>query len=558
MLDAPVRTGELYAVDADGKRSVPLFGYRMAREGSQATNIRSAVAERASGYLLDALKDQENQILIMVVPWGATEGAFNEVRRLNLRSGRASPVVRAPIREASFLTDRDGNVRLSWGETLAGRQELYARSASGGEWRKIHDEAETGVRVVPRSFRSDGNSVYVVVAGLQGPSSLELLDLGNGERRRVVADQTADIGVGLHDAQGELYAVVVEPDRPRLLHVDEERDASRLSKALERAFPGQFAYFTSFTRDGRHGLVHVYSDRNPGEFFLFNLESMQAAYLAATRDWIDPDDMAVMTPFQVGTEDGYTLPGYLSLPSSGAQGGLPMVVIPHGGPHGVRDRWRFDPEVQILANHGYVVLQVNFRGSGGYGLGFERAGYRQWGGHMQDDLAAAVRWAINEGHADPGRICIYGASYGGYAAMMNSARFPDLYRCVVGYVGVYDLRLMYSEGDTRQFLYGRAFLDRILGSELLQSASPVNLADRIDKPVLLIHGGEDQRVPISHAERMRSALRAAGNEPEWLVERREGHGFYNLDNQVKMYRTLLAFLDRHIGATAVQAQGQAD
>lgn len=553
MLDAPVWTGELYAVDADGKRSVPLFGYRMPREGSQATNIRGPVAERASAFLLDTLRNQEHQILIKVVPWGATEGAFNEVRRLNLRSGRASRVVSAPIREAEFLTDHEGNVRFSWGETVAGKQELYVREASGGEWRKINDEAESTIRIVPRSFDRDGRRVFVVVSDTSGPSRLELLDLETGARERVAGDPVADIGVGLYGADDRLYAVIVEPDRPRLLYVDEESREARLSRALEQAFPGQFAYFTSFTSDGGHGLVHVYSDRNPGEFYLFDLASMQAAYLAATRDWIDPDQMAQMKPIRMRTDDGVDLHGYLTLPHGQGERGLPMIVVPHGGPHGVRDRWQFDADMQLLASRGYALLQVNFRGSGGYGLAFERAGHRQWAGRMQDDLAAAVRWAIDEGYADPDRICISGASYGGYAAMMNAARYPDLYRCAVGYVGVYDLRLMHSEGDVRQYLYGRAFLDRIIGNDQLHSASPVAFAERIKVPVMLVHGGEDQRVPISHAERMRRALREAGNEPEWLVERREGHGFYNMENRVKLSQQLLTFFERHIGLDAKAA-----
>lgn len=547
MLDKPLPTGELFGVDAEGERTTHLFGYRLAREGSQATNIRGPVAEHANAYLLDPLESDPHQILITVEPWGATEGTINEVRRLNLRSGRTSRVASAPVRHASFLADLDGNLRLAWGDTLAGLQELYMRPAAGGDWRKIHDEAGTNVRVRPVSFLGDGERVHVITADRSRPSRLEVMNPATGERELVVADPIADIDYALFGPDRQIYAVIVEPDRPRLLFVDERSDEARLSKALETSFPGRFAYFTSFSRNGRYGLVHVYGDRSPTEFYLFDRETMQADFLIGAQDWIDPDDMAEMRPIRVQAHDGLDLHGYLTLPPGHGEKNLPMIVVPHGGPHGYRDSWGFDPEMQLLANRGYAVLQVNFRASGGYGLAFEYAGYRQWAGHMQDDLAAAVRWAIAQGHADPERICIYGASYGGYAAMMNPVRYPDLYRCAVGYIGVYDLRRLYSEGDGKGYLYQKAALERAIGTEHLASSSPVSHADRIKIPVMLVHGGEDQRAPVSHARRMRAALRAAGNEPEWLLERREGHGFYQMDRRINLQERLLAFFERHIG-----------
>ena len=187
-------------------------------------------------------------------------------------------------------------------------------------------------------------------------------------------------------------------------------------------------------------------------------------------------------------------------------------------------------------------------------LHFQQAGYREWAGLMQDDLADAVRWTIAEGYADKNRVCIYGASYGGYAALMNSARYPELYRCTVGYVGVYDLPLMYKDGDIPETMFGRKYLERVIGKEGLEQASPLHHAEKITMPVMLIHGGEDFRVPQKHADRMREALTKAGNPPEWLVKRSEGHGFYVTENRIELYTKLLAFFDRHIGENAKPAQ----
>jgi dipeptidyl aminopeptidase/acylaminoacyl peptidase len=213
--------------------------------------------------------------------------------------------------------------------------------------------------------------------------------------------------------------------------------------------------------------------------------------------------MAAVQPVSFKARDGLTVKGYLTLPPGSDGKRLPMVVMPHGGPFGVYDQWRFEDDSQILAGAGYAVLQVNYRGSGNYGRAFRTAGARQWGGAMQDDLTDATRWAIAQGHADAGRICIYGASYGGYAALMGVAKEPGLYRCAAGYVGVYDLPTMHTHGDIQQRGSGETYLRRWIGErDALAAVSPNRMADKIKVPVFLAAGGEDQRAPIEHSEMM--------------------------------------------------------
>ena len=549
MLDRPIPTGELFAVDADGKRSEMLFGYRLAASGSEASNIKKPTAERASAYLIDTLPEKKNQVLIAVHPWLTSErGTFSEARLMNVNTGRTTKVATSPVPFGTFLADREGHVRLSWPIASEREQQLYARSSDDDEWKLLHDESATSIRLWPIAFHEDNRRAYVVRMSTNAPDALHLLDTTNGKLTKVIGDARWDVEQPLFAAvRQDLYAMRLQADVPKLVFLDDASRQAKLSTAIAQAFPEQHAYFTSFTDDGALGLVHVYSDRNPGEFYLFELATMKATFIAASRQWVDPEAMASMRPIAVKARDGLMLEGYLILPRGKNEKNLPLVVNPHGGPHGARDQWVFDEESQLLASRGYAVLKINFRGSGGYGDAFEKAGYRQWGGAMQDDVADAVRWVVAEGYADPERVCIYGASYGGYTALMNAARYPDLYACSVGYVGVYDLQLMYNDGDIKETLWGRSYLERVLGREGLSAASPVNLADKITMPVMLIHGGEDFRVPPEHADRMRKALRKAGNDPEWLFERREGHGFYNMDNRVKLYTQLLAFLDKHIG-----------
>jgi dipeptidyl aminopeptidase/acylaminoacyl peptidase len=258
-----------------------------------------------------------------------------------------------------------------------------------------------------------------------------------------------------------------------------------------------------------------------------------------------------MEPVQLKARDGLALNGYLTRPLGQEQGkNLPLIVLVHGGPIGIRDYWEYNPEVQMFASRGYAVLQVNYRGSGGYGERFEVAGYREWGGKMQDDVTDATRWAIEQGIADPKRICIYGGSYGGYAALMGAVREPDLYQCAIGDAGVYDLRLMLSRGDTQDSRVGENYIKRIVGddSSMLASRSPITQLDKIKAKLMLVVGGEDKRVPPVHGESVHNALEKRGVKHEWLYERTEGHGFYDEKNVEAQYARMLAFLEANIGA----------
>jgi len=263
-------------------------------------------------------------------------------------------------------------------------------------------------------------------------------------------------------------------------------------------------------------------------------------------------------PVALKARDGLPLHGFLTVPSGSDGRNLPMVVMPHGGPFHVFDNGQYDRETQILAAAGYAVLQVNFRGSGNYGRAHAQAGAQQWGAAMQDDVTDATRWAIAQGIADARRICIYGASYGAYAAMMGAAREQGLYQCAAGYVGVYDLPLMFARGDVQERDSGVTFLREWLGDPAkLGAVSPVNLATQIKVPVFLAAGGEDKRAPIQHTERMEAALKRAGTPVESLYYKTEGHGFYTLAHRTEYYDKLLAFLSRSLGGKTAQASAPA-
>jgi dipeptidyl aminopeptidase/acylaminoacyl peptidase len=340
-------------------------------------------------------------------------------------------------------------------------------------------------------------------------------------------------------------------DGVTLRFFDEASPMAMRYRTLEKALPGRGIAITSTTRDGQLALVNAWSDRDPGQYLLFDAQARTANGVFARLSWMPTEAMAPTRKIALQARDGVELHGYLTGPS-GADRPLPLVVMPHGGPFGINDAWGFDLDAQLLAAAGYGVLRLNFRGSGNYGYRYRRLGAQEWGGAMQDDLTDATRWAIAEGIADPARICIAGASYGGYAALMGVAKEPDLYRCAVGYVGVYDLPAMHAQ-DATSANWARHWANDWMGERsTLAARSPVNLAGQIKVPVLLAAGGADRVASISHSRKMQRALERAGVPVQTLYIDSEGHGFRKEEHRRRYYAQLLGFLARHLGGQTAQ------
>jgi acetyl esterase/lipase len=559
-LDQPQLTGNLYAMNADGTGKDILVGQDV-NVMSTGTHIQTKKTETIAAFLLDGLPDDDKYVLITV--WPFESDAYSRVEKMDVYSGRRVPVARAPVRNADYVTDPQGHVRFAYGRTTRNDNQLFYRDGDAtdwtrtSDWRELNDESSSGHIEVPLGFSADGKVAYLQVQGTKGPDAIVAFDPHDGTRKQVLQDDDSDPAdiirsLGLHYPAP--VGAFIDDGKPRTAFFDEASPDARLYHSLEAAFAGDRVEITSKTADGRMALVQVSSDRDPGEFYLFDTVDKKASYLLARREWQDPAAMAEVRPIALKARDGLTLHGFLTVPHGSDGKHLPIVVLPHGGPFWVADVWGFDTETQLLASAGYAVLQVNFRGSSGYGRAFTDAGSREWGGKMQDDVTDATRWAIDQGIADPARICIYGASYGGYAALMGAARESGLYKCAAGYVGVYDLPLMFRKGDIQDHDSGEAYLHDWIGDpSALGAVSPVNLAGRIKVPVFLAAGGQDERAPIAHSERMEQALRTAGVPVETLFVRTEGHGFYTQEHQQAFYERLLSFLDKNIGGGAGSA-----
>lgn len=542
--DEPLPTGELYAINVDGSKGELLVGQRVAGAGL-GTRIQPKKVETVAAFLVDGLPTDDRNVVISVSPFH--EDPYSRAELMDVYSGRRMQIARAPVRNAQFVTDHQGVVRFALGLGTDYRQRLYYRDGDGSEWELLNDEGTSGVGEAPVGFSADGTTAYLQVEHSQGPDSIVSLDTATGRRTEVLRDDAVDPAAILHGADRVPVGVVYQDGKPRTAFFDDASTDARLYRSLEAAFDSPVVV-TSRTADGNHALVQTWSDRNPGDFYLFDTVAKKAAHLLSRREWFDPAMMAAKRPVEFKARDGLALRGYVTVPKGAEDRRLPMVVMPHGGPYGVQDTWDFDPHVQMLAAAGYAVLQVNFRGSGGYGKAFTSAGAREWGKAMQDDVTDATHWAIRQGIADPGKVCIYGASYGAYGALMGAAREPDLYQCAAGYVGVYDLPTMHTQGDIQRRGSGATYLREWIGErEELDAVSPTRMADQIKVPVFLAAGGEDERAPIQHTRMMERALVESGSPVETLYYPREGHGFYVEEHQREYHTRLLAFLARSLG-----------
>jgi dipeptidyl aminopeptidase/acylaminoacyl peptidase len=550
--DLPLATGELYSVEADGGSPRMLYGYRAG--GMQAgTHIRQVGPERGSASFLSRIDGDPDHVLIVVAPWSAagSAGMLTEVYKLDVRNGNKVRVTGAPMREASFLADHHGHVRFAMGDDLDGNRVVYMRPADGGDWELLKQASDD--RDWPIAFSADDRAVWFTCPGSPG-FGICRFDPATRQMTRDWSNphvEATSLAQGL--AEDSVIGVEFADGRPAVSVFDNQAPAVQALIELMKQYPGEDVQFVSGTDDGAKTVALVQADVDPGTFFLYDKASNSFTPLLQRAKWIDPNQLGRADPFTFKTRDGLTEQGYITYPpgKDGAKN-LPMVVFVHGGPYDIRDWWEYDPYVQAMATRGYAVLQVNYRGSGGYGYAFEKTGWRQWGGTMQDDVTDATRWAIAQGIADPGRICIYGGSYGGYAALEGAVSVPDLYKCAIGYVGVYDLRLMYTRGDIPQNLYGRDYLKRVLGTDMtvLAQHSPIYQLDNLKAKVMLIVGGRDTRVPPVQGVDLHMALLKRGIRHEWLYKPDEWHGFYNEKNIAELFQKVDAFLDANIGPGA--------
>ncbi|MCG7553245.1 S9 family peptidase [Pseudoalteromonas sp. Of11M-6] len=542
--DHPEYHGELFGVNVDGSRGRYLVGYQ--GEIQTGSRLKKATPLYGTSYILDPLVNDEDKMLIVTYPWSGSKEPVTVVYEVNVHSGVRRKVSISPRRMGRFLTDHQGEVRAVASTDDNGNTSVFIKNTKDSDWKELTLAQDLDDYWL-HGFDESGKLAYLSAAKAGEPRGVYQLTLETGKLKHFFQDKLVDPSKIWRDPVNQTpFAIELDPDYPTYAFVDQDSIWSQRLKSLIASIPGNQIRIVSGTRDGSRVIVFAGSDINPGNYYLFDSKKNQLGLLVANRSWIDPNSMSTMEAISFKGRDGITIHGYLTTPQGKEKQNLPLIVMPHGGPHGPRDYWQFDPEVQMLASRGMAVLQINFRGSGGYGDAFEELGYRKWGKEIQYDIIDGTRDLISKGIADKNRICIMGASFGGYSALQSAILEPDLFQCAVGVVGVYDLPLMFEEGDIAQRSSGVAYLERVLGTDekQLKEFSPSYNVEKLKVPVLIVHGGEDQRAPIEQAESLIDALKKADKPYQYYLLEDEGHGFYKPEHRLKYFKKVLAFLEK--------------
>jgi len=474
-----------------------------------------------------------------------------DVYELDLASGKLMQVAQNP-----------GNIT-AWGADHAG-QLRYAIATDGVNQTYLYrDDVKAPFKAVltttfrdnfaPQFFTADNRKLYVASNIGRDKVAIVLVDPATAKEEKVVyARDDVDVdGVVWSKARKRPAYVSYQTWKSARHYLDD--DARRLFKRLEEKLAGYEVTVQSTTDDESGLIVAATNDRTQGTRYFYDRKADRLTKLGDVAPWLPEAKMAAVKPIEYKTRDGLTVHGYLTVPNGVTPKKLPVIVNPHGGPW-ARDSWGFNPEVQFLASRGYAVLQVNYRGSTGYGRKFWESSFKQWGFAMQDDVTDGVEWMIKEGTADPARICIYGGSYGGYATLEGLVKTPDLYACGVDYVGVSNLFTFMKTIPPywKPFL---AMMHEMVGdpdkdNERLAAASPALNADRIKAPLLIAQGANDPRVNKDESDQMVAALKKRGIDVPYIVKDNEGHGFHNEENQFAFYEAMEKFLDKYIGKRA--------
>ena len=542
----------LFRVDDDGKESVAL--YAVNRDGKDPAILASGYSKADSNNeinvrfrsVLGRIEGDTKNILVLA---NLTYRDWSDVATMNLKTGKMTTLIEAPGDVDYYLRDHAGQVRFAVVQGAQMRRVLY-RDAKTKGWVTLTEHHMDAPGWEPLAFDGDNQTVFISSDVGRKTKAIYRYDTATRTPGELVfADDTYDAGNAIYDASKQkIVAISYDADRTRFHWLDAEMQ--QIDKQLMASLPDTVHVPRQFAKDGSKIIYFSSSDRDPGVYYLYERKTQKLNELAVIKPGIDPEKMSPMKPVQFPARDGLPIHAYLTLPKNRAAKNLPLVIHPHGGPFGIRDEWGYRDEVQLYANRGYAVLQVNYRGSGGYGRAFEQAGFKKWGLEMQNDLSDGVGWAIAQGIADPARVVISGASYGGYAAMAGLTFTPELYCAGINYVGVTDIDLLIPREAPPDRMYWRntrlGALADSADRKRIHDTSPVHFADRINAPVLMAYGKNDPRVHIDHGFDMERALKKAGKTHEMIIEGDEGHGFRLEEKRIAFFTRVDAFLKKYV------------
>ena len=536
----------LFLKDTGGDENFQLHGVNI--DGSNPLALTAFEGVRTS--IIDDLPEIESEVIIGM---NKRNPQVFDPYRLNIETGEMTMLAENPGNIQGWMTDHDGKLRIAY--VLDGvNQTILYRDTEDQEFTPVMTTnfKET---LSPSVFTSDNQKLYAISNLNRDKDALVIFDPKTGKEEEVLYENdTYDIsGVGYSRKDKKLLSTAYMSHCGVKRHFFDE-GRKKTYDNIEKKVNGLPFGVVDMTKNEDVMIVVTYNDKTPGTYYLYDVNKNELTFIADVYPWLNENNMASMECVNYTSRDGLNIEGYLTLPKGYTMKTakkLPVVINPHGGPW-ARDTWGFNPEVQFLANRGYAVFQMNFRGSTGLGKKFWELSFKEWGKTMQDDITDGVNWLIEQGIADPERIAIYGASYGGYATLAGLTFTPDLYTCGVDYVGVSNLFTFLQTIPP----YWKPMLDMmyemvgdpVKDKELLESSSPVFHVDEIKVPLFIAQGANDPRVNKDESDQMVEALKNRGVEVQYMVKDNEGHGFHNEENSFEFYGAMEKFLNEHMMA----------
>ena len=535
----------LFIKDTGGDENYQLYGVNI--DGSDLKSYTNFPNVRTT--IIDPLRKIDS---LVIIGMNKRNPQVFDPYRLNLNTGELTLLAENPGNIQGWMTDHDGKLRVANAIVDGVNNQILYRETEDQPFQPVltTNFKETVSFAV---FTPDNKMVYALTNIGRDKTALVLMDPKTCEEKEVLyMNDKYDISdLNYSEKKNRLTVVACEGHKDMIRHYF-DKEEEEIRKKLEAQLPGYNVGVTSMSKDENIRMIYAGNDRTYGTYYLYNVKENKLTKVADIAPWIKEEEMCAMNPITYTSRDGLTIEGYLTLPKGYTMENaknLPVVVNPHGGPW-ARDSWGYNPEVQFLASRGYAVLQMNFRASTGYGRKFTELGYKQWGQTMQNDITDGVKWLIKEGIADPKRVAIYGASYGGYATLAGVTFTPDLYACAVDYVGVSNLLSFMNTIPP----YWKPLLDmmhEMIGDpetdkEMMEKYSPVFHVDQIKAPLFIAQGANDPRVNKAESDQMVEALKKRGVEVEYMVKENEGHGFSNEENKFDFYRAMEKFLDKYL------------
>ncbi|MDO6836542.1 S9 family peptidase [Pseudoalteromonas carrageenovora] len=472
--------------------------------------------------------------------------------RKHERNYKMDIIAKNPGGYQGWLLDHDGDVRGALSiDGLRGK--FYYKNKDEEKFRVLREYNIEDENITPLAFDFDNKTLFVSSNIGRDTSALYYFHPEKNELGELIFGMPeVDVSnLMLSIKRKKLLGVKYLDEYPEVVYFDTE--TAQMMASLESAFKDKVVNVTSRSKDEVLNIVYVGSDTDPGHYYLYDKAKNTLKSLVSPMDWLDKSQLSPMKPIKFNSRDGLTIRGYLTIPKDSNGKSLPLIVNPHGGPYGIRNTWGFNPETQFFASRGYATVQVNFRGSGGYGRRFQQAGYGgKWGSEMQNDLTDAVKYLVSEGVVDPKRVCIYGSSYGGYATMAGLTYTPEIYKCGINYVGITDVSLLF-DSLPKHWEPQRELLKKQIGDPddeaLMKKISPLYHVDKIVAPLMIVQGAKDPRVVKKHATDLRDALEDRGivlTDDEWIMKDDEGHGFQKEENKIELYTKIEKFLNKHL------------